>query len=201
MGAQPEEQTVIHSAGVQISRVAFGAALLLLTACANRPLQPAPPPREQVPAPAPPPTTSTEPADARIYVYPAQGQTPEKTARDRYECHLWAVRQSGFDPSRSSGSPAAHVVVVRDDGPTRQQAAASGALGGAVVGAAVSRPRDAAAGAVVGAVIGGVLGAATVPESAPPPPAPAPDPVAAHASDYRRALGACLEGRGYSVSK
>ena len=43
-----------------------------------------------------------------MYVYPRNGQTQEQTDNDRYECHSWAVSQSGFDPtsSKSSGNPA-----------------------------------------------------------------------------------------------
>ena len=38
-------------------------------------------------------------ADAReVFVYPARGQTTEQTSQDRYECYLWAVDQTGFDP-------------------------------------------------------------------------------------------------------
>src|SRR6516225_4060602 len=42
-----------------------------------------------------------------MYVYPRNGQTQEQTDNDRYECHSWAVSQSGFDPtaSQSSGNP------------------------------------------------------------------------------------------------
>jgi hypothetical protein len=45
---------------------------------------------------------------ADMYVYPRNGQTPEQTQNDRYECHSWAVSQSGFDPTRQdqSGNPA-----------------------------------------------------------------------------------------------
>jgi hypothetical protein len=35
-----------------------------------------------------------------VYVYPRNGQTQEQTQNDRYECHSWAVNQSGFDPTR-----------------------------------------------------------------------------------------------------
>ncbi len=35
----------------------------------------------------------------RLYVYPAQGQSAETQASDEYECHRWAVQQSGFDPA------------------------------------------------------------------------------------------------------
>ena len=43
-----------------------------------------------------------------VYVYPRNGQTAEQTQNDRYECHGWAVAQSGFDPTRqdTSGNPA-----------------------------------------------------------------------------------------------
>jgi len=34
-----------------------------------------------------------------VFVYPARGQSAEQTQRDRYECHLWAVSQTGVDPS------------------------------------------------------------------------------------------------------
>lgn len=34
--------------------------------------------------------------------YPAAGQTPQQQANDEYECHLWAVQQSGFDPSSAA---------------------------------------------------------------------------------------------------
>jgi hypothetical protein len=42
----------------------------------------------------------------QLYVYANQGQSQEQTAQDKYECHLWAVEQSGFDPSL--GKPGAH---------------------------------------------------------------------------------------------
>ncbi len=43
-----------------------------------------------------------------LYVYPRNGQTEEQTQNDRYECHSWAVSQSGFDPTRpqQAGNPA-----------------------------------------------------------------------------------------------
>ena len=38
-------------------------------------------------------------AAGRVYVYPKLGQSAEKQASDEYECHRWAVSQTGFDPS------------------------------------------------------------------------------------------------------
>ena len=33
-----------------------------------------------------------------LYVYPAQGQSEQQQADDRYQCHRWAVDQSNYDP-------------------------------------------------------------------------------------------------------
>lgn len=64
-----------------------------------------------------------------VLAYPLYGQGQDQQARDRYECHGWAVQQSGFDPASANYAPPAYV-----------------------------------------------------------------------ADNYRRALGACLSGRGYSVN-
>ncbi|PLX74895.1 MAG: hypothetical protein C0614_11500 [Desulfuromonas sp.] len=39
-----------------------------------------------------------------LFVYPKLGQDEEQQALDRYECHLWAVNQTGFDPTRPGGN-------------------------------------------------------------------------------------------------
>src|SRR5258708_40123507 len=35
-----------------------------------------------------------------LYVYPTKGQSQAQQDKDRYECHTWAVQQTGFDPSK-----------------------------------------------------------------------------------------------------
>jgi hypothetical protein len=40
-----------------------------------------------------------------LIAYPKNGQTPDQQAKDKFECHQWAVSQSGFDPSQ--GTPTA----------------------------------------------------------------------------------------------
>ena len=35
----------------------------------------------------------------RLMVYPNKGQSEEQQAKDRYECHRWAVNESGIDPT------------------------------------------------------------------------------------------------------
>jgi hypothetical protein len=41
-------------------------------------------------------------AGADLYVYPRNGQSEAQTSTDRYECHSWAVNQTGFDPTRGA---------------------------------------------------------------------------------------------------
>ncbi|MEJ0039166.1 MAG: hypothetical protein WDO68_24445 [Gammaproteobacteria bacterium] len=36
-------------------------------------------------------------------MYPRNGQNEEQTARDTYECHRWASKESGFDPTLAGG--------------------------------------------------------------------------------------------------
>ncbi|MGD8808443.1 MAG: hypothetical protein PVG24_02500 [Gammaproteobacteria bacterium] len=40
----------------------------------------------------------------QLYVYPAAGQSEERLASDRYECHVWSVEQTDFDPTLGAGS-------------------------------------------------------------------------------------------------
>ena len=47
---------------------------------------------------------SGPPQGPKVFLYPKNGQTPDQQARDRYECHRFAVAQSGFDPTRSTGA-------------------------------------------------------------------------------------------------
>jgi hypothetical protein len=36
---------------------------------------------------------------AELYIYPNKGQSSEQQSRDRYDCHRWAVQQTGVDPT------------------------------------------------------------------------------------------------------
>jgi hypothetical protein len=154
------------------------------------------------------PVHAAEPPNADVYVYPAKGQSPEQLDRDRYECYLWAVRESGFDPSRPGVPPPQRVRVVEARGSGNRVVA--GAVTGAVVGAAVSRPRDSGTGAAVGAVVGAIAGAAAdsaerdaarkVQEARQRREADRAASLQAQADSYRRAVSACLVGRGYTVN-
>lgn len=181
-------------------RVRTVAGLLALTAlggCASSPSQPVT--TTQV---APPPSPNQQ---AEVYVYPANGQDERQLDRDRYECHRWAVRQSSFDPSLPGLPPQQRVRVVQA-GPPPGSGVAAGAITGAAIGAAVSNPWETGEGALVGAAAGALLGA--VVESSQVRQTQAVetqyDQAAIaeqerQAGEYRRAISACLEGRGYSV--
>jgi hypothetical protein len=143
----------------------------------------------------------------QVIGYPTSGQTAVQLDRDRYECHIWAVKQSGFDPSEAQLAPHQRVQVVAMP-PTGANVAA-GAVTGALLGAAISHPGNAAGGAFFGAAAGAALGAAS--DSARQQQVNAvrhgydqrDEKIAARleqqASGYRRAISACLEGRGYTV--
>ena len=40
----------------------------------------------------------------QLYVYPAAGQSEGQLADDRYDCHVWSVDQTQFDPTQGAGS-------------------------------------------------------------------------------------------------
>ncbi len=45
----------------------------------------------------------TAPQTEDFFVYPKRGQSADEQSRDRFECHQWAVEQTGFDPSAPGG--------------------------------------------------------------------------------------------------
>jgi hypothetical protein len=180
-------------------------AVLIIALCASPALaDPDAPPGEPVADEAGPAVASSE-----IFVYAARGQTDKQLDRDRYECHNWAVRQSQYNPSDPRLAPHQQVQVVAVPSQPPGQGAIAGAVAGAMIGAAIGHPHDAAEGAVVGAIAGGAIGAAS--ESArKQQTARVNGRVSAdaqaerarlekQASDYKRAISACLEGRGYTV--
>jgi hypothetical protein len=143
----------------------------------------------------------------QVYFYPTAGQTKEQQDRDRFECYLWARKQTGFDPSQPQYASRVKVEVIPSPPPGNDTAL--GAVSGALIGAAVSRPRDAGSGAAVGAVAGAMIGAASdaarqdqaarIQERYERRDAQSMAAIENRAADYRRAMAACLEGRGYSV--
>ena len=183
---------------------ALAASVLLVSACAEAPSRPAPThPAAHAEPPPPPP----QPVNTQVYVYPTSGQSADRVNRDRYECYLWSVKQSGFDPSQGQLAPHQRVEVVPM--PPAGTNTVAGAATGAVLGAIIANPHDAAVGAVGGAIVGGALGAISdsqrqqqakqVQSRYDRRTAAQNAQLEEQASNYRRALTACLEGRGYTV--
>jgi hypothetical protein len=44
---------------------------------------------------------SSDSLDDDLYIYPARGQSEQQQADDRYECHSWAAKETGYDPIES----------------------------------------------------------------------------------------------------
>ena len=128
-----------------------------------------------------------------IFFYPSQGQSSQQQDRDRGECHVWAVQQSGFDPAR----PPASVASPAPQGGTLRGAArgaALGTVGGAIAGDA---GRGAAAGAAVGA-LGGTMRRADQQRQQTAEQQHANAQLNQQRDSFNRALVACMRGRGYS---
>ena len=52
----------------------------------------------------------------QMFIYPRQGQDEKKQADDRYECHRWAVGQTGYDPTKPPvNMPEAQLIQKRGD--------------------------------------------------------------------------------------
>jgi len=131
-------------------------------------------------------------------IYPAKGQGQDKMEQDKYQCYTWAKQQTGFDPMQAGSTqqaPSASAPV----GGERVRGAARGAAVGAVAGGiAGDAGKGAGAGAAAGTMIGGMrqrdkqrqnAAAQQQQQSA----------LSQQQSNYNRAFGACMEGRGYTV--
>src|SRR6516165_6651270 len=179
------------------------AGCAVLVGCATTP------PPEQRPAPPPPPPRGVvyqqpapPPVNSNVYAYPTRGQTPEQQDRDHYECSIWATQQTGFDPSAPGVPPQHQVHIV--SGPPPGSGTAAGALTGAILGAVIAGPWRAPGGALAGAVVGGAIGTAAEASARQSQTVTVTDQRALaqiqhRAANYRRALSACLDARGYSV--
>jgi hypothetical protein len=125
-----------------------------------------------------------------------RGQSLEQTRRDRYECHNWAVEQSGATPVAAPANQEP-----RDSERELRRERVDRALAGAAIGGIIGsvfgggRRHDAGDRVLAGAAAGAAIGAATAGGSERKGSAEPDEP-----SDYLRALTACLEGRGYTVA-
>ena len=150
---------------------------------------------------------STAASLTQVYFYPREPKTTEQQSRDHYECYLWAVKKTGFDPGQVPLQPEQRVRVVPMPPPGHDTAVL--AITGAVLGALIAGPRHAGAGALIGAGSGAVVGAASdvsrqqyaqqLEEAYVNRDQALDARYEGKANDFRRAMSACLEGRGYTV--
>jgi Glycine zipper len=139
---------------------------------------------------------------AQPYIYPNQGQSPQQEQLDKGQCYSWAVQQTGFDPANPQVGVAPPPGMQAPQGGMFRGAAggaAMGAIGGAIGGDA---GEGAAIGAGVGALFGGLRRARERREQEQMQQAYAAQQQGAMSqgrSNYERAFGACMAGRGYTV--
>lgn len=137
----------------------------------------------------------------QVFAYPNAGQNQQQQQADRYQCHQWAVSQTGFDPTSApppnAAPPPPGGYSDRQPPPPPQQQQSSGGflgignggmfkgggmLGDAATGAALGAAGgaltgDAGKGAAIGALASTALGFATKAmnnqnqQQQPPPPA------------------------------
>ncbi len=135
---------------------------------------------------------------AELFIYPRMGQSQEQQDRDKFECHSWAVRQTGFDPMRrqTASTP-----------PPAQEARRGGLARGAGRGAAIGAiGGDAGRGAAIGAGTGAAVGTMRRRQQRREEQQAYTNWSRQEASQqqqdrgaYDRAMAACLDGRGYTV--
>jgi hypothetical protein len=162
---------------------------------------------------APPPMVADRGrTSASLYFYPERNQDDARQDRDRYECYRWAVGQTGFDPGMTAVRevpPPARRAPPPPPGVSERADVGAGAVTGAVVGTVLSGRHHGAQGAVLGAIFGAMIGAAASDnrqrvDSQAEARAQARDAARAEQAerpmnDFRRAMTACMEGRGYRV--
>jgi len=108
--------------------------------------------------------TSVHAQQGGAFVYPKAGQSEQQQSQDRYECHQWAVQQTGYDPSMAPPVASAPPPVYGQQPyaqPVQQPQRTGGGFlgignGGMLPGSGVMG--DAATGAALGAAGGAIAG-------------------------------------------
>ena len=142
------------------------------------------------------------------FVYPGRGQSPQQQQKDEFECHQWAVQQTGYDPAnpprQQSGGPPPSGSAEPEAG-SGARGAVKGAVVGGLIGGIGGRGGE---GAAAGAVVGGIAARRSRRREAEQrqqyeQQAYYQQQEAANAAGpraYQRARAACLSGRGYTVN-
>ncbi|MBW2444222.1 MAG: hypothetical protein JRH12_27375 [Deltaproteobacteria bacterium] len=138
-------------------------------------------------------------------VYPAQGQSEDQMEKDKYQCYSWAKNQTGFDPMKTPTTSTAPPAKEKEVWGAGKTGVAGGATG-AIVGGAAKGKKGAVRGGLIGAAGGALIGGARSSNQRNREEQKRKDwerretnNYVRARSEYNRAFGACMEGRGYSV--
>lgn len=153
-------------------------------------------------------TTETQsPPSTVVYYYANDGQSQEQQDRDRYECYLWAVDQTGYEPGQQQLAPHQRVEVQPSTPPGTDVAV--GAATGALLGSIIAGPHRGPGGLVFGVLTGAILGLASetgkqqqaenIQQQYDDLEKQQYSQLEKQANDYKRAMSACLEGKNYTV--
>jgi hypothetical protein len=181
----------------------FGTSLLSVLIAFPLPAQQA--------APSAQPAPKTISSRLGLHAFPAKSQNAEQQQADELGCYNWAKQDTQFDPltalmaaQSTKRTPAA--ASVPPSGPPPVAGAAAGAARGAAVGAIAG---DAGKGAAIGAAGGGLRGkiAQKRAQAEAQQRAQQQAQQQTHAKaqtqssldDFKRAYGACMDAKGYSV--
>lgn len=139
-----------------------------------------------------------------LVFFPAKGQSPEQTEKDKTDCYTWAKQQTGFDPMQPPQTTQAPPPQNQGPSGERVKGAARGTVIGGVAGKIANDDagKGAAAGAAAGVVAGGMKTRQGRRQQAQQQQQASQQQQAAYdeaRSTYNRAFGACMEGKGYTV--
>jgi len=137
--------------------------------------------------------------------YPKEEQSKDQFEKDKYECYAWAKDQTGFDPMKTpttkSAPPAKEEKVMGTGG-----SALIGGWAGAIIGGIAGGGKGALAGGLIGGTGGALVGSARSSDQREQEKRKRQEwerneanNYAGDRNQYNRALGACMEGREYSV--
>jgi hypothetical protein len=164
-----------------------GAALLCCVALSS-----------QAQTQSPPATPQAVAKSLGLIVYPAKGQTAEQQSADEQQCYDWAKTNTGIDLTKPPPAPAPAEPA---KGGQRIKGAAKGAAAGAVIGEVADN--DADEGAKVGAAAGAISGGRQARKEKKSQEEQAKSQAQAAQTEqqttFKKAMGTCLQGRGYST--
>jgi hypothetical protein len=138
-------------------------------------------------------------------VYPANGQSEDQMEKDKYQCYSWARNQTGFDPMKTPTTTSGPPAKEKEVWGAGKSGVAGGATG-AVVGGLAQGRKGAVRGGLIGAGAGALIGGARSSNQRQREAQKRQDwerketnNYVRARTEYNRAFGACMEGRGYSV--